>query len=86
MDKLNEIYPKKNESITYRKMPKGVLTESGFALNNTAMEILNLCDSKTSAASIAKKMAQKYGIDDETMKADVLETLESLKDAKIITT
>lgn len=86
MEQLNEIYPQKNESVTYRKMPKGILTESGFALNNTAMEILDLCDSKTSVAAIIEKMARKYGIDDESINSDVLETMELLKDAGLITT
>ncbi len=66
-------------------MPKGSLSETGFALNRTAVDILNLCDGQTSVAIIIDNMVKKYETSRNEIVADVHETLELLKEANLIT-
>ncbi|MBN4016300.1 pyrroloquinoline quinone biosynthesis peptide chaperone PqqD [Rhodospirillaceae bacterium AH-315-P19] len=50
-----------------------------------AVEVLQLCDGKTSIAAMITTLAERYQTPHETIKADVLELLQDLTDQGILT-
>jgi pyrroloquinoline quinone biosynthesis protein D len=58
--------------------PEGVLE-----LNETAQEILTLCDRRT-VSGIVQALAEEYDVDLEMLAADVRETLADLQRRKLI--
>jgi coenzyme PQQ biosynthesis protein PqqD len=59
--------------------PEGVLY-----LSATAHEIVKHCDGQTTAAAIISSLANEYDVDEETLRADVLECLADLIQRKVI--
>ncbi len=52
--------------------------------DETAVEILKLCDGERSISSIAERLAQDYAAPVETIQADVLEFIQSWTDLRLL--
>ncbi|MBC8236178.1 PqqD family protein [bacterium] len=61
-------------------------TETGVLanLNDTALEIWNLCEDPISEREILNKMIEIYEIDRETLQQDLRETLDSLVEMNML--
>lgn len=54
-------------------------------LNATAREIFLLCDGSRSAEEVARALAERFGVDDETAKQDASLTINRLIELGILT-
>ena len=61
-----EAFASGGESLLY-----SAARDEASALNRTATEIWELCDGTKTIAAIAKALAQRYGVDDSYLLADV---------------
>ena len=58
--------------------------ERVLVLDETAKEILDLCDGETTSAAIVSKLASEYDAPAEVIEHDVLAVLELLDEKKLI--
>ena len=59
--------------------------EKGLALNETAAEILALCDGQTTVAQIIERLTEKYGAEKRAaVDAEVRAFLQSLADRNLL--
>jgi pyrroloquinoline quinone biosynthesis protein D len=59
--------------------PEGLLI-----LNDTAHEIVHRCDGQTSIAELLKQLNGEFEVDEETLRHDILENLQQLKQRNLI--
>ena len=52
--------------------------------DETAVEILKLCDGERTISAIAARLAQDYAAPEETIEADVLEFIQSWSDLRLL--
>jgi hypothetical protein len=70
--------------LRFRQFPKGVLFENGFALNETAFAIFDLCNGISSINDIAINLSQRYGCGIDEVLPHIETALELLTEADLI--
>ena len=69
-----EAFASGGEMLVYSAM-----RDEASALNRTAAEIWELCDGERTVAAIATALAQRYGVDDSYLLADVHAAVTALR-------
>jgi pyrroloquinoline quinone biosynthesis protein D len=59
--------------------PEGLLV-----LNETAHEIVRRCDGQITIAKLLRQLAEEFEVDDGTLRADVLENLDQLRQRNLL--
>ena len=84
MSILNDI-PYILPNLIIRKFKKGILLDSGVALNDTAAFILEHCNGSNTVRDIMLSIQKEYNINQEIAKDDVIECIQALIDNGTIT-
>lgn len=79
-----ELCPRMNAEVTWREYQRGVLTETGVAMNPTAAYVFKQCDGTQSLAEIIKSYQQAYGLEPEEAHDDVVSVIRELTEQKIL--
>jgi len=86
---MDQMVIERSDSLIFREIDGEVVIigDDGrhiHMLNETATLIWNCGDKKTSVEQIISKMCDEYDVDEDTASQDVLETIKSLSDKKLI--
>jgi len=81
-----ELRPQKNMAVTWREYQRGVLTETGVAMNPTAAYVFKQCDGERTLAEIVEAYQETYGLVPDAALDDVLSVVRELEEQKILLT
>jgi len=79
-----EFQPCMNPEVTWREYQRGVLTETGIAMNPTASYVFKLCDGTHSIAEITKSYQHAYGLEPDVADEDVVMIIRELTEQKVL--
>ncbi|WP_409998918.1 PqqD family protein [Bradyrhizobium sp. SZCCHNR1083] len=77
-------FPARHPSSDWREYAKGILTESGIAMNATAAFVFKRCDGATRTEDIVHSYSDEFAVPLETARADVAYVLKMLRDQSIL--
>lgn len=76
--------PLVDPSLTWKEYDRGVLTETGIAMNSTAAFVFKFCDGSHTVDEIADAYSAKFGISGEMARDDVNSVIDLLRKQKIL--
>ncbi|KYK37985.1 MAG: PqqD family protein [Theionarchaea archaeon] len=76
--------PKRKPDIYWSRYKGKIVTETGYAFNETGSVIWELCDGSRTIEDIAAILANRFDIAKETAEEDVEEFIEEAKNLELI--